>query len=76
MPAVDVEAARAHEARERHASGRAVCHYCGHCMAGCEVDSKYTSANTPIPRALQTGRLSLFLRCTMTRIVKIGRAHV
>lgn len=54
---------------ERHDSGRPVCHYCGHCMAGCEVDSKYTSANTPIPRALQTGRLSLFLRCTMTRIL-------
>ncbi len=54
---------------ERHPSGRPVCHYCGHCMAGCEVDSKYTSANTPIPRALQTGRLSVFLESTMTRIV-------
>ncbi len=60
---------------ERHDSGRAVCHYCGHCMAGCEVDSKYTSANTPIPRALQTGRLTLFLQSTMTRILmeKDGR---
>ena len=27
---------------EKHASGRALCHYCGHCMAGCEVDLKYT----------------------------------
>ncbi len=60
---------------ERHASGRAVCHYCGHCMAGCEVDSKYTSANTPIPAALRTGNLTLFLECSMTRIAmrKDGR---
>jgi choline dehydrogenase-like flavoprotein len=53
---------------EKHASGRAVCHYCGHCMQGCEVDSKYTSANTPIPAALKTGRLTLFLESMMTRI--------
>ena len=25
---------------EKHSSGRAVCHYCGHCMQGCEVDSR------------------------------------
>lgn len=60
---------------ERHESGRPVCHYCGHCMAGCEVDSKYTSANTPIPRALQTGRLTLFLQSTMTRIVMAKGAN-
>jgi len=54
---------------ERHASGRPVCHYCGHCMAGCEIDSKYTSANTPIPLALKTGNLKLFLHATMTRIL-------
>lgn len=54
---------------QKHASGRAVCHYCGHCMAGCEVDSKYTSANTPIPMAMKTGRLTLFLESAMTRIV-------
>jgi choline dehydrogenase-like flavoprotein len=48
---------------------RAKCHYCGHCMQGCEVDSKYTSANTPIPRALETGNLTLFTGVMMTRIV-------
>lgn len=47
---------------------RATCHYCGHCMNGCEIDCKYTSANTPIPRALKTGNLTLFLQSTMTRI--------
>jgi len=54
---------------EPHASRRPVCHYCGHCMGGCEVDSKYTSANTPIPAAMRTGYLTLFLDCTMTRIL-------
>jgi choline dehydrogenase-like flavoprotein len=60
---------------EKHASGRAVCHYCGHCMAGCEVDAKYTSANTPIPLALRTGRLRLFLESTMTRILMDSGGH-
>jgi len=54
---------------------RATCHFCGHCMAGCEVDSKYTSANTPIPMALRTGRLSLFLQSTVTRIVMTKDGH-
>ncbi len=53
---------------ERHA--RAICHYCGHCMAGCEIDCKYTSANTPIPMALKTGNLTLFLNTMMTGINK------
>jgi choline dehydrogenase-like flavoprotein len=54
---------------ELHPAQRAKCHYCGHCMNGCEVDSKYTSANTPIPKALASGNLELFPGCTMTRIV-------
>jgi len=54
---------------ERHASGRPVCHYCGGCMRGCDVDAKYTSANTPIPLALKTGRLTLRTDATMTRIL-------
>jgi len=48
---------------------RAKCHYCGHCMSGCEVDAKYTSANTPIPLALRTGNLKIFTESTMTRIL-------
>src|SRR5947209_4234539 len=51
-----------------HASRRALCHFCGHC-GGCEVDAKYTSANTPIPAALATGNLKLFTDSTMTRIL-------
>src|SRR5271154_3371823 len=48
---------------------RATCHYCGHCMDGCEIDSKYTSANTPIPLAMRTGNLTVFTESTMTRII-------
>ena len=56
--------------------GKVQCHYCGQCMAGCEVDAKYTSANTPIPLAMKTGRLRLFTNATMTRIVMAGERRV
>ncbi len=39
--------------------GRPVCHHCGYCMRGCDVDAKYTSANSAVPAALRTGRLAL-----------------
>lgn len=54
---------------EPHSSRRALCHFCGKCMAGCCVDAKYTSANTPIPQALRTGNLTLFMNSMMTRIL-------
>jgi choline dehydrogenase-like flavoprotein len=60
---------------ERKPGGRTVCHYCGNCMSGCEVDSKYTSANTPIPLAMKTGRLTLLTECMMTRILYDKRAN-
>jgi choline dehydrogenase-like flavoprotein len=56
--------------------GRTQCHFCGHCMAGCEVDSKYTSANTPIPLAMKTGKLTVFTQAMMTRIVMRDKGHV
>jgi choline dehydrogenase-like flavoprotein len=66
--AVDFVAQRKAMLTQPHWSKRAVCHYCGHCMRGCEVDAKYTSANTPIPLALQTGNLTLLTETTMTHI--------
>jgi choline dehydrogenase-like flavoprotein len=39
--------------------GRLPCHYCGHCMQGCEVGAIFGSANTLIPMAKATGRLTL-----------------
>lgn len=46
---------------------RQKCHYCGHCT-GCAVDAKYTSANTPIPLAEETGNLTLFTESMATRV--------
>jgi choline dehydrogenase-like flavoprotein len=54
---------------EAHPIRKTQCHYCGHCMRGCEVDAKYTSANTPIPLGIATGNLTLFSQCTMVRIL-------
>jgi choline dehydrogenase-like flavoprotein len=67
--AMDFIAMRKAILTEPHASKRATCHYCGQCMLGCDVDAKYTSANTPIPLALKTGNLTLFTNAMMTRIV-------
>ncbi|MEO5951036.1 MAG: GMC oxidoreductase, partial [Chloroflexia bacterium] len=55
----------------RSRTGRATCQYCGNC-GGCPIDSKYTSANTPIPLALKTGNLTVFTNSTMIRIL-LGR---
>ena len=55
---------------------RQSCHYCGHC-SGCAVDAKYTSANTPIPLAEETGNLTIFTGAMVTRVrlsAKQGRA--
>jgi len=58
--------------------GRPLCHYCGHCMRGCDVDAKYTSANSAIPAALRTGKLTLATGAVVREIelVETGdRAH-
>ena len=39
--------------------GRPTCHYCGYCMRGCHVSALYSSANSAIPAAMRTGRLTL-----------------
>ena len=46
---------------------RQKCHYCGHC-SGCAVEAKYTSANTPIPLAEETGNLTIFTESMVTRV--------
>jgi len=46
---------------------RQPCHYCGHC-SGCAVDAKYTSANTPIPLAEETGNLTIYTESMATEI--------
>ena len=49
--------------------GRPPCHYCGHCQRGCDVDAKYTSANSAIPAAVKTGRCTLVTGALAARIV-------
>jgi choline dehydrogenase-like flavoprotein len=44
----------------RPRQGRPACHFCGNCMAGCDVVAKYNSADVHIAPALKTGRLDLF----------------
>lgn len=39
--------------------GRPACHFCGNCMAGCDVVAKYNSADVHMTPALRTGRLEI-----------------
>jgi choline dehydrogenase-like flavoprotein len=39
--------------------GRPACHYCGNCMAGCDVVAKYNSADVHMTPALRSGRLRI-----------------
>lgn len=39
------------------AGPRPACHYCGNCMAGCDVVAKYNSADVHLVPALKTGKL-------------------
>jgi choline dehydrogenase-like flavoprotein len=39
--------------------GRPPCHYCGHCMSGCDVGALFNSAVTMIPKAQRTGKFTL-----------------
>jgi len=38
---------------------RPPCHYCGHCMDGCDVAAVFCSATALLPKALATGNLTL-----------------
>lgn len=38
---------------------RPACHFCGNCMAGCDVVAKYNSADVHMFPALKTGKLTL-----------------
>lgn len=40
-------------------SGRAKCHYCGHCGEGCDVGAMFNSVASTLPVAAATGRMTL-----------------
>jgi choline dehydrogenase-like flavoprotein len=39
--------------------GRPPCHYCGHCMDGCDVSSIFTTPDCMLPKARATGNFTL-----------------
>ena len=46
--------------RTKASETRPACHYCGNCMAGCDVAAKYNSADVHLAPAMKTGRLTVF----------------
>jgi choline dehydrogenase-like flavoprotein len=57
------------ERNDKSGVQRPVCHYCGHCMRGCDVDAKYTSANTTMPLAIKTGKCKLILYANAAEVM-------
>lgn len=65
--------------------GRPACHFCGNCMAGCDVVAKYNSFDTQIAPAMrQTGKLELItdsiarevmLDATTNRVTGVATLH-
>lgn len=70
FPVIPVRKAMLHgqAARARAVGGRMPCHFCGHCMQGCEVGAIFTSQNTLLPLARATGNLTLRTNALVRRI--------
>ena len=49
-------------------AGRPACHFCGNCMAGCDVVAKYNSADVHMIPALKTGKLEIRHDCIAREI--------
>ena len=43
----------------RDYDNRPACHYCGHCMDGCDVSAIYSTPSSMLPKAKKTGNLTL-----------------
>lgn len=54
--------------------GRPACHFCGNCMAGCDVVAKYNSADVHLAPAMKTGRLTI-LHDSVVREVMVSDAN-
>ncbi len=48
---------------------RLACHFCGNCMAGCDVVAKYNSADVHIAPAEQSGRVTVFPDCIVREVL-------
>ena len=56
---------------------RPACHYCGHCMDGCDVSAIYSTPGSMLPKARRTGNLTLRQNALAREILvdKTGRAR-
>src|SRR3984893_10556929 len=48
---------------------RPACHYCGNCMAGCDVAAKYNSADGHMNPAMKTGKLTVFADSVVREVI-------
>ena len=55
-------------------NGRPPCHYCGNCMAGCDVAAKYNSYDAHMKPALKTGKLTI-LHNSVVREVAVSNKN-
>ena len=55
---------------------RPACHYCGNCMAGCDVTAKYDSANVQMFPAQSTGKLTILNDSVVREVTLDDRSHV
>ena len=53
-------------------STRLACHFCGNCMAGCDVVAKYNSADVHIVPAEQSGFVTVFPDCIVREVLMSG----
>ena len=51
------------------ANMRPACHFCGNCMAGCDVVAKYNSADVHIAPAEQAGHVTVFADCIVREVM-------
>jgi choline dehydrogenase-like flavoprotein len=60
----------------RPMGSRPACHFCGNCMAGCDVVAKYNSADVHLVPALRTGKLQIFPNSIVREVVVSGENRV
>jgi choline dehydrogenase-like flavoprotein len=48
---------------------RPACHFCGNCMAGCDVVAKYNSADVHLAPSIKTGRLEIFPNSIVSEVM-------
>jgi len=54
---------------------RPACHFCGNCMAGCDVAAKYNSYDAQMAPALKTGKLEIFPNSVVREVMVSKENH-